>query len=302
MNKNTILDDKQQIENVGRSCYSDTVNVKRKDFKTSHSENNRPKGSKGLSDLKSYRLNDFKKKAAFTLAEVLITLGIIGVVAAITIPNLISNYQKRAWTAQLKKSYATLNQSFRRMLADDNVSALSQTETFSSIGTNNEMCSSENASNICKDFYINLGKYIKISSIKRMDYKYKYLNSEIETNNVYEIITLLDGTIIFSYTFYKNPSYAYPNAIGKLKDNYVGAFIIDINGLKGPNRVGRDIFSFRLADDGILYPSCSEAESQMKYGNNHTYWKTTNTTLRCDKTGSGSCCTARVLEEGKMNY
>ena len=51
----------------------------------------------------------------FTLAEVLITLTIIGVVAAITIPSLIQNYQYRAWTAQLKKSYATLNQGFRRI-------------------------------------------------------------------------------------------------------------------------------------------------------------------------------------------
>ena len=38
---------------------------------------------------------NFKRKPAFTLAEVLITLGIIGVVAAITIPNLITHYQKK---------------------------------------------------------------------------------------------------------------------------------------------------------------------------------------------------------------
>ncbi len=44
------------------------------------------------------------KKAAFTLAEVLITLGIIGVVAALTMPNLIANYQKKVWTTQFKKN------------------------------------------------------------------------------------------------------------------------------------------------------------------------------------------------------
>lgn len=43
-------------------------------------------------------------KVAFTLAEVLITLGIIGVVAAMTLPTLIANYQKRQTVVQLKKS------------------------------------------------------------------------------------------------------------------------------------------------------------------------------------------------------
>ena len=42
-------------------------------------------------------------KKGFTLAEVLITLGIIGVVAAATIPSLITAYQKRATESQLKK-------------------------------------------------------------------------------------------------------------------------------------------------------------------------------------------------------
>ena len=64
---------------------------------------------KELNVLTSYRLNDFTKKAAFTLAEVLITLGIIGVVAAMTIPTLISKYQEKVLENHFKKSYAMLN-------------------------------------------------------------------------------------------------------------------------------------------------------------------------------------------------
>ena len=52
----------------------------------------------------------WKYKKAFTLAEVLITLGIIGVVAAITIPGLITKYQKLATVVKLKKVYSQLNQ------------------------------------------------------------------------------------------------------------------------------------------------------------------------------------------------
>ncbi len=50
------------------------------------------------------------KKCAFTLAEVLITLGIIGVVAAMTIPTLTTNYRHKALEAQFKKNYSILSQ------------------------------------------------------------------------------------------------------------------------------------------------------------------------------------------------
>lgn len=48
--------------------------------------------------------------SAFTLAEVLITLGIIGVVAAITIPTLVNNIQDQQWKTAYKKAYSTLSQ------------------------------------------------------------------------------------------------------------------------------------------------------------------------------------------------
>ena len=48
--------------------------------------------------------------AAFTLAEILITLGIIGVVAAMTIPSIIIDYQKKHTVEALKKAYSTLDQ------------------------------------------------------------------------------------------------------------------------------------------------------------------------------------------------
>lgn len=52
-------------------------------------------------------------KKGFTLAEVLITLGIIGVVAALTMPVLIGNYKKRQTVTQLKKVYSALQQSIQ---------------------------------------------------------------------------------------------------------------------------------------------------------------------------------------------
>ena len=53
------------------------------------------------------------KKAAFTLAEVLITLGIIGIVAAMTIPTLISKYQEKTYITKLKRAYSMLAQAYK---------------------------------------------------------------------------------------------------------------------------------------------------------------------------------------------
>lgn len=58
-------------------------------------------------------------RKGFTLAEILITLGIIGVVAAITIPSLRNAYKAHRLRAQFLKSYSTVQQVFKQMEADD---------------------------------------------------------------------------------------------------------------------------------------------------------------------------------------
>ncbi len=55
-----------------------------------------------------------KKKLGFTLAEVLITLAIIGVVAALTVPTVIRNYQERQTVTALKKFYTEISQAWAR--------------------------------------------------------------------------------------------------------------------------------------------------------------------------------------------
>ena len=59
------------------------------------------------------------RKLALTLAEVLIVIGIIGVVAAMTIPTLITNYQKQTTVEQLKKTYSEISQIIRRSEVDN---------------------------------------------------------------------------------------------------------------------------------------------------------------------------------------
>ena len=59
------------------------------------------------------------RKFGFTLAEVLITLGIIGVVAALTIPNITAHYRKKVVETRLAKFYSSINQAIRRSEADN---------------------------------------------------------------------------------------------------------------------------------------------------------------------------------------
>ena len=59
-----------------------------------------------------------RKCTAFTLAEVLITLGIIGIVAALIMPAVITNYQKKEIAIKLKKDYSQINQVLQRINAD----------------------------------------------------------------------------------------------------------------------------------------------------------------------------------------
>lgn len=58
-------------------------------------------------------------KKAFTLAEVLITLGIIGVVAALTIPSLIQKHREQVAVAKVKKAYSTISQAYLMAIAEN---------------------------------------------------------------------------------------------------------------------------------------------------------------------------------------
>lgn len=60
--------------------------------------------------------NSFNK--SFTLAEVLITIGIIGIVAAMTLPSLIGNYKRKVLKEQFKVAYSLLQQTWNKVVAD----------------------------------------------------------------------------------------------------------------------------------------------------------------------------------------
>ena len=131
------------------------------------------------------------KKSGFTLAEVLITLGIIGVVAAITMPTLIQNHRKHVVETKLKKFYSVMNQ------------AIKMTETEYGEPSNwakdcgNTGCTSDE---IEEWFNTYIGKHLEVIKTEKIE----------KTNNSLLYVYLKDGTIfvigrnLYDYEVYLN--------------------------------------------------------------------------------------------------
>ena len=107
------------------------------------------------------------KKSAFTLAEVLITLGIIGVVAAITLPSLIQKYQKKTYIEGLKVGVSIFEQGFKAAMADDGVDNLADTQLYKACDAR-PYDSDEDWITACKPLMNKYFKGIKFESIPNM--------------------------------------------------------------------------------------------------------------------------------------
>ena len=261
-----------------------------------------------------------RKRIAFTLAEVLITLGVIGVVAAMTMPTLIANYQKKVWVNQLKKSVSTLEQGFHKMLADDGVDSLENTKVFSAI---NSRCIATYGvdDDGCKNFHKEIQKYFKVTSIQETgSYKFKDIKKTAtyrypDNRTTGAMIHLADGMILMMYNLTPNEqasSYScdFIKAHGGHMCARMGNISIDVNGTKGPNIQGRDMFNFNISSTGNLVPFWSVDDRIYQTGSDQTSWKHTPTA--CGTYGVpdaeqvstyGSGCSARIIENGwVMDY
>ena len=205
------------------------------------------------------------KKNAFTLAEVLITLGIIGVVAAMTLPTLIQNHQKQVYVNGLKKALCISQNMMKQMQADEGVSDFGSTRLFS-----DGVCIfTYSQDKPCEDDYGNpsvfedvIPKYLKaVKTCKgeactqkvnrtyfRCDENNKckneiWSNSSPITWTVPHINNLIgfytpDGMIFYIFPHgVADNNYPHEKAVG---------FIVDVNGEKGPNTTNIDIFVFAI--------------------------------------------------------
>lgn len=178
-------------------------------------------------------------KNGFTLAEILITLGIIGVVAAITLPSLIANYKKEVLHSQFKKMYSDLNNASRQFMIDNDMSVYDYSVANEGGGRSNK----------------SLGKFVL------------YLKGTGD----------IDGVSTGTGNLKNEPKHLNGGGTGRPCDesgvakDLNGRFItfdngatsaakigpklcVDINGPANPNKWGYDWFVFAFTNDGYVKP------------------------------------------------
>lgn len=171
----------------------------------------------------------------------MITLAIIGIVAAMTIPTLISNYQKKQLKSQLTKTYSVLKQVIDMEYAQNGVTLSYSYNILPENPLKNVLMSHLKVAKDCNNH--DCVHYINATATPYKIEKYKIFSKKknIETNLFDDgQFILQDGTLIMLERDYINNT---------------GFILItaDINGLdKGPNVWGQDLFTFELTDKGLL--------------------------------------------------
>jgi len=215
-------------------------------------------------------------KRGFTLAEVLVTLGIIGVVSAMTLPTLVKNHQRQVYVTQLHKVYNELNQAFSRVINDSNAVNLRESQF-----------GREGGAYVLRNYLKTVKTCNDNNFTECFADEYKNLNGQtLRTRNVIvpgDCAVLASGASVCLATW------------GWTNGGYGGVenISVDINGKQGPNILGRDLFSFTLSEDGIVTTG-EDLETA-----------TNNFSTMCAGTTEDSygACFARILNDGwKMDY
>ena len=199
---------------------------------------------KNVKDLTSYRPNVLttSKKAAFTLAEVLITLAVIGIVAALTLPGLIQNHNEKAWSTAKDLWEKKLTETVRRMNIDGVMTGHESTEDFMNTFKNYmkviKTCDNTDINKCYSPKIVQTGSESEPEEIQTSELTTaENLGNDWGTNTMSFVIA--DGTTaIFAY----NPNCAYADPIEDTGSQVSClAYMVDVNGKKGPNKVTQDI-------------------------------------------------------------
>lgn len=235
-----------------------------------------------------------KDYKAFTLAEVLITLGIIGIVAALTIPALINEYKKMVYVTALKKFYSQYNQAL--IEATNEAGCAGDLSCVFTTGTNKDFDTITNQFKIvqkCQAASPCFAPFSNIDGTNQNQEPMWYLSYSAAAYFV-----TADGMSV-AEGYFDTPKCAkdYSDHSGKDLNltKVCGEIVVDINGVSQPNRLGRDVFIFYLTNGhgAALYPNGKEHDGHSGY------WA-----YGClPEYGYGRACSGRIADSGwKMDY
>lgn len=166
------------------------------------------------------------KKFAFTLSEVLITMSIIGVISALTVPTLVNSYQRKAQALQLRKTVSDIENAVDMLITEEGKTKFSATS-----------------------YYNNLDGFItnRLKTIKTCT---KDKTNECFANENYNTINGAAGSAFTcegnSYVLASSAAICMTKSGTSVKVN------IDVNGQDGPNIGGRDMFIFMINSNGEI--------------------------------------------------
>lgn len=261
------------------------------------------------------------KIKGFTLAEVLIALGIIGTIAAMTIPQFTANVHNQAFASKLSAVVSDYENVFGMMLLKEDKEGLGFTE----FGLTTSTAVEARKTALAK--YTKFIDYVSHDGLTGTPKHARSINGGNGNFKYSWALTTSNGAIIYG-CYWENEAYI-PNNINmvatllnSIKENFLmsPAFAIpstelfadvrvDVNGDSPPNMCGRDIFAFVIGNDGIFYPYGTADASYMIHfryatGSPTATWHSNNEQYGCSTgTYNGLGCTARLIENNyKMDY
>lgn len=213
-------------------------------------------------------------KKGFTLSEALITLGVVGCIAALTIPTIVKNYKKKVYVSQLEKVYSQLTDAAQSVIKDEYANNFYESTAGVPSSCDDE---DETKSKGACYFLNNYFKTVKTdckgaggTSCLGETYKNFDGSSSVEGSSFpgeYCIQTTNNSTICIG--FEEDASYAY----------------VDINGPAEPNMAGFDYFTMVIQPDGLVTDIAGTCGSGSDVGS----W-------------SAGCMNAIIESGWKMNY
>lgn len=193
-------------------------------------------------------------KKAFSLAEILIVLAIIGIVAAMTIPTLINKIQDQENKVRFKKAYAEATQAWRLAIADNPGEFTSRggwSCTWSD-GTSADYNAFDNRIYALKS---------KMKVIKTCINEHGCWSENYETYSNILGNTYAGALSPYSYSWITTDGMCWSAPFKGLDEAHL---LVDTNCEKKPNKIGQDIFSMLLGKDGVIYFAIDDTSTNGK--------------------------------------
>ncbi len=219
-----------------------------------------------------------KKKCAFTLVEVLITLTVIGIVAALASPALNTAIQKSKVGPSLRKFISTMENANEHLLGD------AEENTLSPI-TNNS-----------SDVYCDrLKRYIKGNTSGTAPSVLGYTKSAITLPEDGKVFNFARGDSMYVALY--EPSAEEANQPNGSYKGHCGVIYYDLNGFDtAPNSLGKDIFEFYIDNGGTIIPRASKMDRSVYPDHEENKWSDSCSAAQI--TGDGHNCAGSVADNG----